>query len=321
MNAAYAYSGFDILHPFSGNEDIIEPHLHTPTSLSRDIERLCQPSTPVTDGAVLNLVIKYFHTYVHPASCHHVVPLEEITRLYRAFSGLNDGAPTSRTMQVMKKSEFGLRMLGDVPKTARIVRSIIRRKIDSHEAFLGFDIGTGSGILLLAMHIMARRNGFERMDNIGLEIDAFAADRTGSLARRLDFGTVIRANAKDPATFAPYKGRRVDFVSNETIAGVHQRLGKEDFTAIYMTMFNVFGKPLVSSAFFPEMLFAFSPIHGVSVQLEPKTRFQPLKAFKDEVLYPQGIRIEDQNVELDRLGDDLGWAIPESSREIIPRRW
>ncbi len=320
MNTARAYSGLELLQPLPGNEDIIEPHLHTPTSLARDIDRLCLPSTPVTDGAVLNLVIKYFFAYVHPTSISHVVGLEEITRLFKAFSQLNDG-PKSRTMQMMKQYEFGLRMLADVPKTTRIVRSIICRSLAPRESFLGFDIGTGSGILLLSMYIMARRNGFANIENIGMDVDEAAVRRTRSLANRLGFGSVIRADAKRHDTFLPFQGRRVDFVSNETIAGVRQRLGKEDFIAIYQTMFEVFGKPLVSSAFFPEMLYAFSPIHSLSVQLEPRTRFQPLKAFKGAILYPQGIRIEGQNVELDRLGDDLHWAIPDSSRQYVTRRW
>ncbi|MFW5489198.1 MAG: hypothetical protein ACNI3A_12415 [Desulfovibrio sp.] len=325
MNTARAYNGLELLRLIPGNEEIIEPHLHTPTSLIRDIDRLCTPSTPITDGAVLNLVIKYFFAYVHPSSCPHVVRLEEITRLFQAFSQLNDktpgGRPRSRTMQLMKQVEFGLRMLADVPKTARIVRSIIRRNLPPSESFLGFDIGTGSGILLLAMYIMARRNGFEKIENIGLEVEDTAARRTRSLAARLEFGLVIKANAKDPRTFLPYKDRKVNFVSNETIAGVTQRLGKEDFTEINQTLFNVFGKPLVSSAFFPERLYAFSPKDKISVQLEPLTRFQPLNAFSSAVLYPQGIRIEGQDVPLDRLGEDLNWAIPDSSRRYLTRRW
>jgi len=56
-----------------------------------------------------------------------------------------------------------------------------------HPEYCGIDVGTGSGILLLAQYIQARRNGFDAIHNFGIEFAKKAGERTKQVALECGF--------------------------------------------------------------------------------------------------------------------------------------
>lgn len=80
-----------------------------------------------------------------------------------------------------------MRMLGDIGATLLFVSDIVNRTIsDNHrERFLGVDLGTGSGILLAAQDILARKHGYTRRSLYGIEYDRDVAKKTSDFCHTL----------------------------------------------------------------------------------------------------------------------------------------
>ena len=95
-------------------------------------------------------------------------------------------------------SAYPLRMLTDLPRTGHIFRSIANRPLPPdmvQDPFLGLDLGTGSGILLAAAWLQAKRNGVKETRLYGLELDAELSGRTDVLLRSLGIGQAAAADA------------------------------------------------------------------------------------------------------------------------------
>ena len=62
-------------------------------------------------------------------------------------------------------------MIGDIPATTLIFRDIIERTITSkkhREQFIGLDLGTGTGILMLALYILALKHSCTKTQLYGI---------------------------------------------------------------------------------------------------------------------------------------------------------
>ena len=308
-------------------DGILFPECHRTTSLVQDIEELCDPRKPVSDELVVNLVAKYFFAYIHRGSHREVVPLPEISGLYEMFSrhqSLNEPADDIETMNSLRRWSFALRMLGDLPKTAHILRSIILQHLPPEvmdRRYVGLDIGTGTGILLLAEYIQAHRRGFKDIETWGVEYDMGIGRRTGQLQRELGAGQVIAADARTPGAYRTMAGKAITFVSNETVSACHERLRKEHFVQIFYTLFAVLRGGLKHTSFFPEGLIVFSREQSISLVLSRTNGFQGPAAYDTEDFFPQGVVIEGQIVPLHQLGGDFLRFVPPGQHSWLSRRW
>lgn len=325
LDLAYRSAALELLRQPLPSRDILRPEVYRRTPLMRDVALLCDPNVDVSDASVLNLVVKYFHAYVHPGSHKHAVDLGEITSLFELFARHRDeeAGAGSELMARLRAWSFALRMLADVPKTAHIFRSIAAAPTDPAPMgaeFRGLDIGTGSGILLLAEIVQAWRGGFRNIRAVGIEVDAGVGARTGELFRDLGLGEVVLGNAREPEVYKAMP-QTPHFVSNETVAAMHERLGREDFTLINKTIFSVYGAGLTRAGFFPEALIVYAPCRKVSAILSRKNGFQLPKAYRGLSFYPRAVIIDARIVPLNRLGEEFTQHIPLGSRRLLARRW
>ncbi|EGJ49441.1 hypothetical protein [Desulfocurvibacter africanus] len=318
----YRSAALDLLRQPLPSRDILRPEIYRRTPLIRDIALLCDPNVDVSDATVLNLVVKYFHAYVHPGSHKHALDLGEITGLFELFARHRDedAQADAELMARLRDWSFALRMLVDVPKTAHIFRSIASTPLPWDSEYRGLDIGTGSGILLLAEVVQAWRNGCKNIHAVGIEIDEKVGARTGQFFRDLGVGEVVLGNAKEREVYR-IMPKTPTFVSNETVAAMHERLGREDFTLINQTLLSVYGSGIMRAGFFPEALIIYAPCRKVSAILSRKNGFQIPRAYRGLSFYPRAVVIDGHIVPLNRLGDELVQHIPLASRRLLSRRW
>ncbi|WP_432737796.1 class I SAM-dependent methyltransferase [Maridesulfovibrio sp. FT414] len=318
-----------VYHPFISLDDlVIDPSNYDDRPLMDDVDMLSNPDVKITDTLIMGMVLKFFYCYVQKGGFHDPVPLVEVSRLCEMFSrhrSLNEPDDDIELMNYLRQWSFSLRMLADVTKTSHIIRSIITQNISPRllemDEYVGLDIGTGTGILLLAQHIHARRNGFTNITLYGIEYDKMVGLQSYKIFKELDIAEIILGDARDSRNYAPLVDKVVTFVSNETVAAMHQPLRREHFVSICKTLFRTLGKNLKDAAFFPEGLIAFCKDLNVSVLLAKNTAFQGPKEYHDMNLFPQGIIIEGNIVPLHKLGEELLPYLSEWAQRRLPRRW
>ncbi|MEF3698121.1 hypothetical protein [Desulfolutivibrio sp.] len=305
---------------------VIRPGVFRPGPLVQDVERLSRPGVVLSDEDIINVLVKYFHAYIYPGSEAHAVPLGDISELFWRFCGMwwEGTRDTPADLGLRGTTGYALRMLADLPKTGHIFRSIAGRPAmpsDLADGYVGLDLGTGTGVLLLAASLQARRRGAGRFDLLGVEYDTLVAERTGLLLDRLGVGRVVAADARDAQAYIDMVDGPITFVANETIPGMNQRMQSEHFSAIHGALFEAAAARLRETLFFPEGLVAVEPKTDASVVLSRQNRFQVPKYYRNVNVFPRAIIIEGRLTALTRLGKDFPRLIPPQVRRFLPRRW
>jgi len=294
-----------------GPEPAIAPEFYTPDSLAADIERLCDPDHQLADANYLNMAVKYFFSYVHEGAHFEDVEYGEIASLYERFSrhhSLNEPGDDIEIMNRLRQWSSVLRVLADAPRAAHVLRAVINQKDAprySGGPYTGVDIGAGTGIMLLAQQIQARRNGFADIQTLGFQADPVSGERTHDLVHSLGVGSVMLADPNREGAYRILQGRQVSYVANEMVAGIQQTLTDENFFRKYKAFFAAIGSGADKAAFFPEGLIAHSGREGASVILAKANCFAAPDEYVDARFVPQGLIIEGGVLPMHKLGQEF----------------
>ena len=289
----------------------IAPDFYATDSLASDIERLCDPADVPSDELFLNVAVKYFFAYVHDGAQDDRVPYGEIASLYEQFSrhhSLNEPADDIEIMNRLRQWSPVLKVLADAARAAHVMRAVVGQRdvsIGGVGPYVGVDLGAGTGIMLLAQQIQARRNGFCDVQTFGFQADMMAGERTHDLIRALGAGSLILADPTRPGAYGMLRGRPIVYVANEMVAGIQQSLCMDNFFNKYKAFYASIGHGADEAAFFPEGLIAYSRTDNASVILAKENRYQaPLDDMNSEFI-PQGLIMEGKIVPMHRLGGDF----------------
>lgn len=305
-------------------EPVIPGELYRPGSLRSDCERLSQPARPMADADILSFLIKYFHASLYPGSENHAVPLAEISDLLARFYDLWAEGGGRQVPLSGEVSAYPLRMLADLPRTAHIFRSVANRALPPGQApdpYLGFDCGTGSGILLTAAWLQAKRNGCPNIRLVGVEYDGGVAERSRLLFDSLGLGSIIEGDARDPQVLAGLPDGPVAFVGNENVPAPRSLVTAEPFSAIHAALFHTMKQRLRHAIFFPEALVVRDKDAELDVVLSKNNRFQPPRHYRFLRLRPRSIVIEGRLTRLWMVGKEFRKYIPEIWLRAMPGRW
>jgi len=293
-------------------ESGIAPDFYSPDALLSDIERLCDPDSEVSDRELLNVAVKFFFAYVHEGAHADSVPYGEIAGLYELFArhqSLNEPADDIETMNRLRLWSPVLRVLADAARAAHVMRAVIGGKevpLATGGPFVGVDIGVGTGILLLAEQIRARRSGFGDVQTYGFQVDMMAGERTHDLVRSLGAGSLMLADPARPDAYGLLRGRAIQYVANETVAGIQPLLRADNFFDKYRAFYAAVGEEARAAAYFPEGIIAHSRLDNASVILSRDNEFQAPREYLNAEFVPQGLIIEGALLPMHRLGADFG---------------
>lgn len=314
-----------LLHRKALAAPLLAPDGYSDRPLACEIDRLRDPARPVADADLVRLLAKYAHAYVHDSAAQ-ALPLDELTLLFDQFHNRRRGCESLDGRDELRhrllRLSFALTMVADLPKSARIVREILHTPLAPGQGgpFLGLDIGTGTGILMLAMHLAAHRAGYGAIRLVGVERDRATWERTVALTRTLGTGVALLGDAKAPATYAALPEGPVRFVCNETLPSLGRRLWKEDFVPISQALFGALGDRLAGARFFPAALWTRKSESEV-VRLGVENGFAPASGYPLRLLRAEAIELGGAPVRLDMIGEDCLGHVRPQWRERLGSRW
>lgn len=204
-------------------KDIFMPYLKEGTSLREDMNQLGDPEfdldTPEARDLILSLLMKFWFAYCQgiahrQPNIDEPISAEKFGDAYVYFL---------QTIQALGEINeyYAMAMLADFPMTADIFLEIIRQSVDVSKIgdyAVGIDAGSGSGVLLLAQHILALRHQVqEKIELIGIEMNAKTADRAHELVRSLFGGEVRQGDLEKEKTLAEFRDKVIFCLTNENL--------------------------------------------------------------------------------------------------------
>ncbi len=294
--------------PVRNHKPGIAPDFYSADSLVSDIERLCDPDEKPKEERFLNVAVKYFFSYVHDGAHDERIPYDEISELYEQFSrhqSLNEPNDDIEIMNSLRQWSSVLRVLADAPRAAHVMRAVIGQcglNRYSGGPYVGVDIGAGTGIMLLAQQIQARRNGYLDIQTLGFQTDPVSGERTHDLVHSLGAGSVMLADPTREGAYGVLRGRTINYVANEMVAGIQQSLTEENFFRKYKAFFAAVENSASQAEFFPEGLIAHSGVEGASVILAKENYFQAPDEYVNADFVPQGLILEGKVLPMHKLG-------------------
>ncbi|WP_239057152.1 hypothetical protein [Desulfovibrio sp. JC010] len=308
-------------------ETVLAEKIYRRTSLVEDLAEAGNPAVELDGPLLMNLMVKFFHAYVYPGSHEKVLELKDVSLLFDRFVHRRLGSDVLENCLELRKQllsyGFALCMLADLPKSVHIFKDIAEARPQlGGDHFTGLDIGTGTGILMLAMDVQARRNGFAGASLVGIERNQIVAERTNEVLGTMGLGNVLVADAKKVDSYGFLEGRKLHYICNETLPSAGRSLWKEDFIFISRTLCEGLTEHTAEAGFFPSsVLVGRSPEEMLTV-LDSSTGFQlkndeyPLRLMK-----PYGISLSGEMTVLADVGKDYEEFIPSSWRGVLTRRW
>lgn len=314
-----------LLHRPPMSEPILKDEFFRKSSLVEDIHEAGNAEVELSDELVLNILVKFFHAYVYPDKAETVFSLGEISLLFDQFAHRRLGSDVLEGMVQLRKEMlsygFALCMLGDLPRTAHIFKTIAAGSVEPSDVFRGLDIGSGTGVLMLAMYVQALRNGFEKMSLAGIERNRIVCERTNRVLSVLGAGRVIVTDAKRVEAYGFLGDHNLNFVSNETLPSMNKSLWKEDFVIICKTLYETIPDQLHKTRFFPEGVVVGRSANDEMYVIDRKNKFQSKGDYPLRLMKPFALIMDGEPVALDAVGNHLRHYIPDAWIKVLGRRW
>jgi hypothetical protein len=307
---------------------VMAPEAYLPGSLPDLLTSLARPEGRVDGPALASLCLKYAFAYVYPDRIAEDISLAEVTllagRFVRRRGGSRELAGQDALRRLLLHHGFALQMLFDLPKTVHLLAALLSgaSRLGPRDAFLGLDLGAGTGILLVGQYLAAKRLGVAKPSLWGLEHLPPVAHRAGDLVAALGLGQVLCADAAASAIYNNLPQGPVACLTNETLPSRGRRLYKEPFTAINAALFAALGERLRGAFFLPEAVWAVDRAGEAWQRLAPENAFAGDTAGKPaRLLFMANVELAGQRLPADRVGEPYADLPAPAWREVLGRRW
>lgn len=238
----------------------IDPSRYDPTPLNKSIEELCDPKNPLDDAKVASLVWKYMVWYIYPESFDQKVELNQINKILetgfnyysyqkqwfeKSIEKLRIKSPD--IIKIIEYCSYQIDMLSDIAPSTDIFKDIASRKLQSElfdNSYVGLDIGTWSGLLVLPMYIHAMRNSFESVHIYGIDLEEYTIQQSQQLLSNCLWGNVISIKEWDATDSHTYKTLEIDkpitFITSELIPneGMHMDTQSDPYYRSYAALYR-----------------------------------------------------------------------------------
>ncbi len=195
---------------------ILKSDAYLTSSLKKDVEKLSSGEVMPIPIILANIISKYILAFALQESPHKILSYAEYReRLSGILETLTWDDIPSKTG--VKWLEYQLRMGLDIAATIELMADIIKNIENSKkewENFRWLDLWSGSGILILAQYIGARRAWKWEIDIVWIEKYALAHRHSNQL---LEEGKMWRVTLWDTREKANYPQLMPHFISNENL--------------------------------------------------------------------------------------------------------
>lgn len=251
---------------------ILKSQYYTESSLKEDVDECSWTNRPITAAHLANIISKYIVSFALRTNPNSTLSYSE----YREWT--REVVETLQTREpldwVIWEVKYQLMMVLDIPATIELMLDIIERIRElTYEgvSFRWLDIWSGSGILMLAQAIWARKSGKINIHITGIELDYRAQWLSDVLMQQLWVGVVIQWDSQDAALYSKVTPH---FLSNENLStrwrpfsSFDDRSKKthfEPFLENLDVLIRVYWPELFTSAwFFPAWLQVWNILDGV----------------------------------------------------------
>lgn len=307
------------------NGQIIKQYYFQRESFLDIFHRLCNEKN-IDEVDIINFIIKLFYVYIYPYKIKETLTLEKISLLFEQFIFRRQGCKVLSNKQKLRKKllslSFSLAMIADICKTAHIAKDILLCSLTHTSQFLGIDIGSGSGILLLLQYILAKRNKFDQIYLYGIERNKNVLNKTKNFLEHLNIKVyLLNKDAKQKDIYQLFKNKKISFLCNETLPGMGVRLWKEDFIIINKVLFQELNKELDNTKFFPKKVLVIDKRKTTQLILEPKNQFLSNTSLPLNLFYTYAIYLENNFVPLKKIGLDFKKYLNPGWEPYLNLRW
>ena len=208
----------------------------TKSPLQEDIKALSNPNLhhdrnrERANGLVMNAVIKYLALYLEIASDDIGAIREQVVAaLQRKTRMRYDEDPKGgiqydacRKGPALGNDGFGVQCAADIRRTAALFKEIaFGGNFVDNGRFMGLELGSGTGIMMLAMAVAAARRKIKDVYCVGIEKSGMAAKRsqeTLDQAVGRDHASVLCRDIRDEGTLASLFKKPIHYWVSETIS-------------------------------------------------------------------------------------------------------
>ena len=307
---------------------VLAPGAYLPGSLVRCVAALARPERTSDPAALASLCLKYAYAYVYPDRAGEEISLAEITRLCGCFVRRRGGCLALEGQDALRRlllhHGFALQMLLDLPKTVHLLTALLKSAplVRQGTSFLGFDLGAGTGILLLGQYLLARRLGQETLSLWGVEHLPHVAARADTLLAGLGVGRVLAGDATTSAIYNNLPQGEVACLSNETLPSRGRRLYKEPFARINAALFGALGSRLGDTVFLPGAVWVVDGGGRSGLRLAPENAFAGDATGKPaRLFYMADVELAGRRFPADKVGEAYADLLAPPWRAALGRRW
>lgn len=333
--------------------EILRPNiLQDWVSTQEYIEILSNPNNQISSVEMVNLVVKFSVDYIlkwvqNQTSFSWIENMQSEEILSEAVwslmfqyrwllsSIIHDKVVINKDIDsFVLKTSYQLKMLLDFPKTLALVYEIISRKIPyNSKGYNGLDLWTGSGILLLAQYIQAKRNWFshEEIQNIWIELEHHPAHIWNQLAQKFHFGKIIQWDTSKKKTLEDLWLPFLTFVSNENLPYEKNPLAKEPFIDNLFALMCAWYKLSDIEGLFPEVFYyTQNPPYTISRKRAKKIDIKNSESFSSflddyendsKYIKVPSIQMWEHQKILSQIGEDFEVFFNREFLSYIWKRW
>jgi len=215
--------------------------IYRKTSLKNDIEQFCDRKLNIDPKRILNIVIKSLYAYRYEWAASEKISFYDIAEYCKTIHNIiqfhdfyiNKSKFWNHSVRALQDKfweeyefyffhQYALRMHTDFASSTEIFKDIVDRNITDiwgEKKYFWIDFWSWSGLLTIAQYIQARRNKFQDINNIGLELLTKQQEISHRLLTELDAWSILLADTtqEDIYQVLSWYNQPLNFISNETI--------------------------------------------------------------------------------------------------------
>lgn len=185
-------------------------------SLQHTLEKLSWPYHPIDAPSLATLIAQYATVLVTEESPSTRLSYQDVSHI---ANECEIDPNEHHCWWIIKDIHYQLRMLLDIPATMALMIDIINSDAAKRwQDFIWIDLWSGSGILMLAQYIHARRGKYQDMSITGIELNEHAVKASRKIIEGMGIGMIRSGDTTKRESYDFIKWKRPTIITNENLS-------------------------------------------------------------------------------------------------------